>query len=90
MKAAQDISVAGRLQFLSQHFEEENVEKCWPELYNAMLRHGLPDIYYAGQFQLEVRRVVGIGRDKEHRKHAACLGMAMVCACRDPIGFVHS
>lgn len=64
----------------SQHFEEENVKKCWPELYNAMLRHGLPDIYYAGQFQLEGRRVVGIGRDKEHRKRAACLGMAMVCA----------
>ena len=63
----------------SQDFEEEDVQRHWPELYNDMARHGLPDMYYAGRFQMKGRRAVGIGRDKQHRKRAACLGIAMLC-----------
>ena len=62
-----------------QGFEEEDVKQWWPDLHDAMSEHGLPDIYSAGHFRSKGRGVVGIGRDKEHRKRAACLGMAMMC-----------
>ena len=41
-------------------------------------RRRMPDIFFAGVFSWGGYHVVGIGRDLEHRKRAACTGLAIL------------
>ena len=57
---------------------EEQLDTKWKELHHAMVMAGLPDTFYAGLFSWGSHRLVGLGRDVEHRKRAACVGLAVL------------